>query len=147
MDGYLGRLLEKNVAVDGVMAQDAKQVSSLWAWREKIPESISKSGTAMTYDVAMEVPLLYKMVEDAKKHFGEKDLLGPGKLYSNLLGFGHVGDGVSDLNYSKWLVLYTKKKLFWNAQNLHIMANLKGFDHQGQEDMDEFVFDWTSKWC
>lgn len=25
------------------------------------------------------------------------------------------------------------------------MANLKGFDHTGQEDMDEFVFDWTSK--
>lgn len=95
LDEYLGRLLEDGVAKDGVMAQDAKQVNSLWGWREKIPESISKSGTAMTYDVAMEVPLLYKMVEDAKKHFGEKNQLGPGKLYSNLLGFGHVGDGVS----------------------------------------------------
>lgn len=122
LDGYLGRLLEKGVAVDGVMAQDAKQVNTLWAWREKIPESISKSGTAMTYDVAMEVPLLYKMVEDAKKHFGDKHLLGDGKLYSNLLGFGHVGDG-----------------------NLHIMANLKGFDRHGQEAMDEFVFDWTMR--
>lgn len=87
-------MLEKGVAVDGVMAQDAKQVNALWSWREKIPESISKSGTAMTYDVAMEVPLLYKLVEDAKSHFAEKNLLGPGKLYSNLLGFGHVGDGV-----------------------------------------------------
>lgn len=97
LDEYLGRLLETGVAKDGVMAQDAKQVNSLWGWREKIPESISKSGTAMTYDVAMEVPLLYKMVEDAKKHFGDKNQLGPGKLYSNLLGFGHVGDGVSVL--------------------------------------------------
>lgn len=25
------------------------------------------------------------------------------------------------------------------------MANLDGFDHKGQDDMDEFVFDWTSK--
>lgn len=25
------------------------------------------------------------------------------------------------------------------------MANLDGFDHDGQEAMDEFVFDWTSK--
>lgn len=95
MDGYLARLLENSVALDGVMAQDAKQMGALWSWREKIPESISKSGTAMTYDVSMEVPLLYKMVEDAKEHFGKQDLLGPDKLYSNLLGFGHVGDGVS----------------------------------------------------
>jgi FAD/FMN-containing dehydrogenase len=91
----LGRLLESGVANDGVMAQDAKQITALWSWREKIPEAISKSGTAMTYDVAMEVPLLYKMVEDAKEHFGKKNQLGQGKLYSNLLGFGHVGDGVS----------------------------------------------------
>ncbi|KAI7875748.1 uncharacterized protein EV154DRAFT_75449 [Mucor mucedo] len=122
LDDYLGRLLEKGVAVDGVMAQDAKQVNALWSWREKIPESISKSGTAMTYDVAMEVPLLYKLVEDAKAHFTPKNLLGPGKLYSNLLGFGHVGDG-----------------------NLHIMANLDGFDLKGQDDMDEFIFDWTMR--
>ncbi|GAA5808739.1 hypothetical protein MFLAVUS_002134 [Mucor flavus] len=122
LEGYLGRLLENGVAVDGVMAQDAKQINALWSWREKIPESISKSGTAMTYDVAMEVPLLYKLVEDAKDHFGKKGLLGPGNLYSNLLGFGHVGDG-----------------------NLHIMANLDGFDHDGQEAMDEFVFDWTMR--
>jgi FAD/FMN-containing dehydrogenase len=100
LDGYLGRLLEKGVALDGVMAQDAKQVSALWSWREKIPESISRGGTAMTYDVSMEVPLLYKMVEDAKDHFGKKDLIGPGKLYSNLLGFGHVGDGVSSMKKS-----------------------------------------------
>lgn len=95
MDGYLGRLLESGVANDGVMAQDAKQINALWSWREKIPEAISKSGTAMTYDVAMEVPLLYKMVEDARSHFEKKGQLGEGKLYSNLLGFGHVGDGVS----------------------------------------------------
>lgn len=94
MDGYLGRLLETGVAKDGVMAQDAKQISSLWQWREKIPESINRCGTAMTYDVAMEVPLLYKMVEDCKEHFGKQGLIGPGKRYSNILGFGHVGDGV-----------------------------------------------------
>lgn len=25
------------------------------------------------------------------------------------------------------------------------MANLHGFDHHGQEDMDEFVYSWASK--
>lgn len=87
--------MEEGVAQDGVMAQDAKQLSALWSWREKIPESIARAGTAMTYDIAMEVPLLYKMVEDTKNHFGERGLFGPNKLYSNILGFGHVGDGVS----------------------------------------------------
>lgn len=47
----------------------------------------------MTYDVAMEVPLLYKMVEDCKKHYGDRGLLDT--VYTNVLGFGHVGDGVS----------------------------------------------------
>ncbi|KAI9486136.1 MAG: hypothetical protein EXX96DRAFT_31813 [Benjaminiella poitrasii] len=122
LDGYLARLLETKVAHDGVVAQDAKQTNFLWSWREKIPESISKSGTAMTYDIAMEVPLLYKMVEDAKEYFGSQGLLGDGKRYSNLLGFGHVGDG-----------------------NLHIMANLNGFDDHGQKVMDEFVYSWAMK--
>ncbi|KAI8378592.1 hypothetical protein BD560DRAFT_389845 [Blakeslea trispora] len=122
LDGYLARLLEEGVAHDGVMAQDTKQIASLWSWREKIPESISKAGTAMTYDVSMEVPLLYKMVRDAKEHFGSQGKLGDDKLYSNLLGFGHVGDG-----------------------NLHIMANLNKFGEGGQEAMDEFVYSWAMK--
>ncbi|KAI7904808.1 FAD linked oxidase [Cokeromyces recurvatus] len=122
LDGYLAHLLETDIAKDGVMAQDAKQMNMLWSWREKIPESITKSGTAMTYDVAMEVPLLYKMVEDAREYFGSQRLLGDGKLYSNLLGFGHVGDG-----------------------NLHIMANLNEFHKHGQETMDEYVFSWAMK--
>ncbi|OBZ81022.1 D-lactate dehydrogenase [cytochrome] 2, mitochondrial [Choanephora cucurbitarum] len=122
LDGYLARLLEEGIAHDGVMAQDTKQISSLWSWREKIPESMSKAGTAMTYDVSMEVPLLYKMVEDAKEHFGNKGELGTDKLYSNLLGFGHVGDG-----------------------NLHIMANLNKSGKEGQEAMDKFVYSWAMK--
>ncbi|KAL0141952.1 hypothetical protein V8B55DRAFT_1493740 [Mucor lusitanicus] len=104
LDEYLGRLLETGVARDGMPSK----VTSLWGWREKIPESISKSGTAMTYDVAMEVPLLYEMVEDAKKHFGDK--------------------------------------INW-ARNLHIMANLEGFDEHGQEAMDEFVFHGRVIYC
>ncbi|KAI8069111.1 uncharacterized protein B0P05DRAFT_474925 [Gilbertella persicaria] len=122
LDGYIQRLMEEGIAHDGVMAQDAKQIQALWSWREKIPESINKAGTAMTYDVSMEVPLLYKMVEDAKTYFGSKGELGPDKVYSNLLGFGHVGDG-----------------------NLHIMANLNRFDQGAQEAMDKFVFNWAMK--
>ncbi|KAI8369319.1 uncharacterized protein BYT42DRAFT_583919 [Radiomyces spectabilis] len=122
LDSYLGRLLEAGVAVDGVMAQDAKQMNALWSWREKIPEAINNLGAAMTYDFAMPVPLFYKMVNDSKKYFEERGLLGEGKVYSNLLAFGHVGDG-----------------------NLHIMANVKDFDPKIHENMDDFVFEWAIK--
>ena len=49
----------------------------------------------MTYDVAMDVQLLYKLVEDVKQHYGERGLLGDDNVYKNVIGFGHVGDGVS----------------------------------------------------
>jgi D-lactate dehydrogenase (cytochrome) len=101
LDTYLNKLLSDGIAKDGVIGQNESKIKSLWDWRERIPEAVTRAGIAMTYDVSMEVPILYKMVEDAKGYFGEKGLLGPGKLYSNLLGFGHVGDGVrSSDNYS-----------------------------------------------
>ena len=49
----------------------------------------------MTYDVAMDVQLLYKLVEDVKQHYGERGLLGDDNVYKHVIGFGHVGDGVS----------------------------------------------------
>ncbi|KAI9484749.1 hypothetical protein BDB00DRAFT_853609 [Zychaea mexicana] len=120
IDAYLTRLMETDVAHDGVMAQDAKQTNALWQWRERIPEAIVKSGTAMTYDVAMDVQLLYKMVEDVKQHYGERGLLDT--TYTNVIGFGHVGDG-----------------------NLHIMANIPDHDRKAQKDMDSYVYDWAIK--
>lgn len=94
MDSYITRLFQADVAKDGVLAQDSKQAETFWSWREEIPGSIAKSGTAMTYDFGLDAPLLYKMVEDTKDHFDKKGLLGKDKLYSNLIGFGHLGDGV-----------------------------------------------------
>ncbi|EIE86461.1 hypothetical protein RO3G_11172 [Rhizopus delemar RA 99-880] len=122
LDSYITRLFQADVAKDGVLAQDSKQAETFWSWREEIPGSIAKSGTAMTYDFGLDAPLLYKMVEDTKDHFDKKGLLGKDKLYSNLIGFGHLGDG-----------------------NLHLMANLNEFDNGGQSLMDDFVFDWAIK--
>lgn len=90
------------MAKGGVLAQDTKQADFFWSWREKIPESIVKSGTAMTYDLSMEVSLLYKMVEDTRDHFNQKQLLGKDKLFSNLIGFGHLGDGVRKNEINLW---------------------------------------------
>ncbi|CAO3628096.1 unnamed protein product [Cunninghamella blakesleeana] len=118
LENYLEELMSKKIIQDGVLAQDEKQMTNLWQWREKIPEALPQLGTAMTYDFSMSISLLYKMVEDARSHFGKQGLVG--KQYTNIIGFGHMGDG-----------------------NLHIMANIHGFDDQSQEMFDEFVFNWA----
>ncbi|KAI8089043.1 uncharacterized protein BX664DRAFT_332036 [Halteromyces radiatus] len=120
LDQYLGQLMEKGVIQNGVLAQDTTQIKSLWQWREKIPEAITVSGTAMTYDVSMNIRLFPQMMQDVKTHFESKGLLG--SRYTNILGFGHVGDG-----------------------NLHIMANMHGFDQKEQEEFDDYIFNWTIK--
>ncbi|KAG2215381.1 hypothetical protein INT45_008412 [Circinella minor] len=101
--------METDVAQDGVMAQDKKQTPALWQQRERIPEAIVQSATAMTYDVAMDVQLLYKLVEDVKQHYSEHGLPDNDNVNKNVIGFGHVGDG-----------------------NLHIMANIPDHDYNVQ---------------
>ncbi|CAO3593501.1 unnamed protein product [Absidia cylindrospora] len=118
LEAYLEKGMTQGVIQDGVLAQDTSQLTGLWQWREKIPEAITRSGTAMTYDFSMDIRLFHQMVTDVKAHFEERGLLG--SRYSNIIGFGHVGDG-----------------------NLHIMANMEGFDQHGQEEFDEFVFNWA----
>ncbi|KAI8332370.1 hypothetical protein BC941DRAFT_436462 [Chlamydoabsidia padenii] len=118
LEAYLENNISSGVIQDGVLAQNTAQANSLWQWREKIPEAVTRSGTAMTYDVAIDIRLFPQMIQDVKAHFDERGLLG--SRYSNVLGFGHVGDG-----------------------NLHIMANMEGFDQRGQEEFDDYIFNWA----
>lgn len=76
----------------------------------------------MTYDVSMDVKLLYKMVEDAKKHYNDRGLLGDGNVYYNFLGFGHVGDGVSVNNgvnlFIVFIVFYIEPSYYGKHQGI-----------------------------
>ncbi|ORX53480.1 FAD-binding domain-containing protein [Hesseltinella vesiculosa] len=118
LEHYLESLMAEDVVLDGVLAQDDKQMRSLWQWREKIPEAIVACGPALTYDVSMDIRLFKQMVDSTMKHFEQKGLIG--NTYQNIIGFGHIGDG-----------------------NLHIMANMTGFDHNAQEVFDKYVFEWA----
>ncbi|RUS18877.1 hypothetical protein BC937DRAFT_88220 [Endogone sp. FLAS-F59071] len=138
---YLENLTHAGIVQDGVIAQDAKQVGapptptscppharygtmrSLWSWRELIPEALTRVGPAITYDLSVEVPLLYRLCEDAKEFLLERRMMseqGGGVL--KVLGFGHVGDG-----------------------NVHLMAATKTYDHEIQKLLDDYVFEWTAK--
>lgn len=69
---------------------------SLWSWRELIPEALTRVGPAITYDLSVEVPLLYRLCEDAREFLLERRMMGEqGGDVLKVLGFGHVGDGVS----------------------------------------------------
>ncbi|KAI9280025.1 hypothetical protein BY458DRAFT_501091 [Sporodiniella umbellata] len=122
IDAYIERLFHNSIAKDGSLAHGSKQVKSFFTWREYIPEAIKKDGPIAIYDLTMDIPLLYKLVEDLKDYLNQKNLLGPDKLYNNVIGFGHLGDG-----------------------NLHLMSNVDSKAQNGESVMDEFVYDWTVK--
>lgn len=48
---FLENLMEKEIIVDGSVAQDESQVKGMWAIREGIPEACSKDGVVYKYDV------------------------------------------------------------------------------------------------
>ena len=46
LEKFLEHVMEKEIVSDGVVAQDATQVKSLWGWREGIPECLGHWGGA-----------------------------------------------------------------------------------------------------
>jgi FAD/FMN-containing dehydrogenase len=64
----------------------------MWQIRESIPEALVKSGKAVfKYDVSTSVSKCYALVEEMKKRFAEKNMLG--REVTSCVGYGHVGDG------------------------------------------------------
>jgi FAD/FMN-containing dehydrogenase len=82
--------MQSGTVLDGVVAQDAAQFASLWALRELIPESCSKSGAAYKYDLSIPVGEMYNVVEEMRTHL---EASGMGDSIRGVAGFGHMGDG------------------------------------------------------
>jgi FAD/FMN-containing dehydrogenase len=84
--------------LDGVLAQDTTQFHSLWSLRELVPESAGKAGSVYKYDLSVPVPKMYGLVEDMRARLRDAGLLkgdgGDGGRIRNLVGYGHVGDGM-----------------------------------------------------
>ena len=107
LSGLTEYLLENELVTDGVLAQDTTQLQSLWAVRETIGESAGKAGSVYKYDVSVPVGQMYDVVEKVRRRLGEAGLLGQdweGKMgvYEGgrvlaAMGYGHMGDGQSDL--------------------------------------------------
>lgn len=98
---FLESLLEDEAISDGVLAQDIEQQKLFWQIRESITEACSKEGGLYKYDLSVPVKDLYSIVTEMRKVLREKGFYHPEKLDSkitNIVGFGHMGDGNLHLN-------------------------------------------------
>lgn len=91
-EAFLGEVLEKEIATDGVVAESERQEADLWALRESITEAEGKEGRSVKHDVSVpisSIPDFLKTADEAvMRTFPDARL--------NI--FGHAGDG--NLHYN-----------------------------------------------
>ncbi|KAK3806465.1 MAG: hypothetical protein J3Q66DRAFT_120710 [Benniella sp.] len=121
LNNFLEKLLGDNIVQDGVVAQDSTQIHNLWAIREGIPEACSKAGAVYKYDISMPISVIYEAVEDVKKRLVGKEVMGDGKLFTSVIGYGHVGDG-----------------------NLHLNVAAKEYCEEATDLIEPFIFEWIA---
>ncbi|ORZ04051.1 hypothetical protein BCR41DRAFT_363096 [Lobosporangium transversale] len=122
LNTFLEGLMTDDVIQDGVVAQDSTQIHNLWAIREGIPEACSKAGAVYKYDISMPVPVLYQAVEDMRARLVKEGAIGDGKLFSSVIGYGHVGDG-----------------------NLHLNVAATEFCKEATDLIEPYIFEWTAR--
>ncbi|KAK4687167.1 (R)-2-hydroxyglutarate---pyruvate transhydrogenase, partial [Tremellales sp. Uapishka_1] len=102
LSGLLEHLIENEIVLDGVLAQDTTQFQSIWSLRELIPESAGKAGSVYKYDVSVPVGKMYGLVRDMRTRLRERGVLegdgGHGKPIRAVAGYGHMGDGNLHIN-------------------------------------------------
>lgn len=100
LQGLLEDLMENDLILDGVLAQDTTQYQALWKMRELIPESAGKTGSVYKYDLSVPVPKMYSLVEKMRTRLEQAGLFkeqGGGRI-REIVGYGHIGDGNLHIN-------------------------------------------------
>jgi FAD/FMN-containing dehydrogenase len=124
VEDFLGGLLEKEIILDGTIAQDQTQVLDLWKWREGIPESLGRWGGCYKYDLSVPLTELYDLVDATRERLTEAGLVGNDDSFPvvDVVGYGHMGDG-----------------------NLHLNVPTRRFDKAVEKQLEPFVYEWVSK--
>jgi len=110
----------KNVILDGILAENSTQMENLWNLRERIAEAFNIDGYVFKYDLSIKVTELYNVVEALRKHIEEKGGEA-GKNILRLNGYGHIGDG-----------------------NLHINASVAEYDREVEQILEPFIYHHVS---
>ncbi|KKA30389.1 hypothetical protein TD95_001031 [Thielaviopsis punctulata] len=123
LEKFLEDVMEKEIVVDGVVAQDQTQITNLWGWREGIAEALGHWGAVYKYDVSIPLADMYKLVEDVRERMREAGLVGTGDgdLVVGIVGYGHMGDS-----------------------NLHLNVAAHKYDKRIEEVLEPFVYEWIA---
>ncbi|KAM9501109.1 D-2-hydroxyglutarate dehydrogenase, mitochondrial [Clarias gariepinus] len=115
LHNFLQKVMTSSLVADGTVATEETKIKALWSIRERITEALRYDGYTYKYDVSLPLEKIYDLVTDMKSHLGNRA--------TNVLGYGHVGDG-----------------------NLHLNITSPSKDEALLAAIEPYVYKWTSKW-
>jgi len=123
LESFLEDVMTKEIITDGVVAQDATQLKSLWSWREGIPECLGHWGGTYKYDVSIPIQDMYAIVDDISAKMEEAGLVGETDEYPvvGVVGYGHMGDS-----------------------NLHLNIAVRRYDVAVEKILEPYVYEWIA---
>jgi len=124
LQNFLEHVMESEVVLDGVLAQDQTQIQELWSWREGITEVLGHEGGVYKYDLSIPIKELYDIVNETRDRLTEAGLLGDGPEFPvvDVVGYGHMGDA-----------------------NLHLNIPTRRFGKDIEKQLEPFVYEWVQK--
>ncbi len=97
----LSNSLQRNLILDAIVAQNESQRTEMWKTRENLNEAQKREGLSLKHDISIPISKVAQFINDAshkvKKYFPE----------SNILAFGHIGDG--NIHFNVGIPKYIKK--------------------------------------
>mmetsp|Transcript_20134 Transcript_20134/g.24819 ORF Transcript_20134/g.24819 Transcript_20134/m.24819 type:complete len:511 (+) Transcript_20134:43-1575(+) len=88
---FLEKCMDNNYVVDGILAQDLKQVQEMWHIREGCNPIIKAKGYNYKYDLSLPIPQFYDIIEETRRRLSSR----PDAICVN---WGHVIDGNIHIN-------------------------------------------------
>ena len=124
LEDFLEYVMSEGIVSDGVVAQDASQIKTLWDWREGIAEALSKTGGTYKYDLAIPHKHLYQVVKDTEAKLAAHHLLGSTEDFpvERVLGYGHMGD-----------------------MNIHLNVVVRRYSDAVQDCLEPWIYAWTQQ--
>lgn len=124
LESFLEDVMEKEVVLDGIVAQDETQLAGLWSWRELIPEASQYKGGVYKYDVSLPLSVLYDLIPAVEEKLNAAGLIGDSEEFPVIapIGYGHVGDG-----------------------NLHLNVAVRRYTKDVEKAIEPFVYEWIQK--
>jgi len=124
LETWVSSLFERDLIVDGTLAQNSSQAAELWSLREGISESLSATGLPHKNDIALPVAALEAFCGELESVFRAN--------YPDweIALFGHIGDGNLHVNVMKPDALDKAEFLKRTSEADHTMFELVK-KHQG----------------